>query len=337
MKIGLHDDNTGFPNLALMKLSAWHKQRGDTMNRFTALERFDRIYSSKVFTFTPKDPYLPESAELGGIGYGLYDCLPDVVEHICPDYELYGERYSMGFLTRGCNRSCPWCFVPAKEGPIRAHADVTEFLRHRDVVLLDNNVLASHHGLMQIEKMAGLKVRVDFNQGLDARLIDDAVARLLGKLTWLKPLRLACDTAAMIPVIQRAVSLLRWHNVTPSQYFCYCLVDDVDDALERVRFLKGIYVYPFCQPLVIDNGPAPTKEQKYLCEWVNQRPAFRSCTFEEFLEAKRRGKGKKYLEETDLHPFRSMVHSRRFEGQAPHGKTTRGNECTPNPTGNESR
>lgn len=295
MKIGLHDDNTGFPNLALMKLSAWYKGRGDITERFTALERFDKVYSSKVFTFTPEDPYLPEGVEKGGTGYGLYTDLPENIEHICPDYSLYGESYSMGFLTRGCIRKCPWCFVPRKEGDIRAHADVTEFLRHKDVVLLDNNVLAHPHGLAQIEKMARLGVRVDFNQGLDARLIDDSVARLLGRLTWMKPLRLACDTAAMIPVIQKAVTLLRWHNVTPSQYFCYCLVDDVADALERVRFLKGIYVYPFCQVLVMEKGANPTKEQKYLCEWVNQRVTFRSCTFEEFVEAKRLGHGKKFL------------------------------------------
>jgi hypothetical protein len=304
MRVGLHDDNTGFPNLALMKLSAWHKGRGDAVSHFTALDRFDKVYSSKVFTFTPEDPYLPETTDKGGTGYGLfYIDLPEEIEHTCPDYSLYDADYSMGFLTRGCIRNCPWCFVPRKEGGIRAHADVSEFLRHRDVVLLDNNVLACSHGIAQIEKMAKLGVRVDFNQGLDARLIDDSAARLLGRLTWLKPLRLACDTAAMIPVVQKAVSLLRWHNVTPSQYFCYCLVDDVADALERVRFLKGIYVYPFCQVLVTDKGANPTKEQKYLCEWVNQRVTFRSCTFDEFLESKRQGHGKKWLKEKDTASF----------------------------------
>jgi hypothetical protein len=200
----------------------------------------------------------------------------------------------MGFLTRGCIRSCSFCFVPRKEGSIRAHADVEEFLKHRDVVLLDNNVLAHDHGIDQIDKMARMNLRVDFNQGLDARLIYDSIARRLGKLKWLHPLRLACDSHAMIEPVRKAVELLRWHNVTPSQYFCYCLVgNDVDEALERVRILKGMYVYPFCQPLIGIDGAQPTQMQKYLCEWVNQRVSFRACTFEEFLASKRAGHGKK--------------------------------------------
>jgi hypothetical protein len=294
MTIALHDDATGFPNLALMKISAWHKAAGDSVETFMPLQKYDRVYSSKVFTFTSQDDYLPEGTIKGGIGYGLYDDLADVIEHICPDYSLYGIDYSMGFLTRGCIRKCAFCFVPRKEGGIRAHADVEEFARHRDVVLLDNNVLAHEHGLRQIEKMARLNLRVDFNQGLDARLIDNSVARLLGRLKWRVPLRLACDSQAMIEPVRKAVELLRWHNVTPSQYFCYCLVtQDVDEALERVRFLKGIYVYPFCQPLMKSDGSRPTQAQKYLCEWVNQRVTFRACTFTDFLESKRVGHGKK--------------------------------------------
>lgn len=299
MNIGLHDDATGFPNLALMKLSSFHKARGDRVEMFMPLASYDRVYSSKVFTFTQQDFYLPEGTVKGGTGYGSYEDLPDHVEHKCPDYSLYGIDFSMGFLTRGCIRKCPFCFVPRKEGNIREHADVEEFARHRDVVLLDNNVLAHDHGLRQIEKMARLNLRVDFNQGLDARLIDDANARLLGKLKWRVPLRLACDSPSMMEPVRKAVELLRWHNVTPSQYFCYCLVEDVEEAVERVRFLKGLYVYPFCQPLMKEDGTEPTRKQKYLCEWVNQRVTFRSCTFDDFLESKRQGHGKKPVASTE--------------------------------------
>ena len=143
-------------------------------------------------------------------------------------------------------------------------------------------------------KIARLNLRVDFNQGLDARLIDDAAARLLGRLKWRVPLRLACDSQAMIEPVRKAVELLRWHNVTPSQYFCYCLVnEDVEEALERVRFLKGIYVYPFCQPLMNPEGSHPTQGQKYLCEWVNQRVTFRACTFADFWKASESDMAKK--------------------------------------------
>jgi len=238
-----------------------------------------------VFTFTPEDPYLNYDSVKGGTGYGIYENLPENVEHTCPDYSLYGQTYSMGFLTRGCIRKCTWCFVPRKEGSIRAHADVEEFLRHKDVVLLDNNVLAHPHGIAQIEKMARLNVRVDFNQGLDARLIDDATARMLGKLSWMTPLRLACDSLSMMPAIAKAVQHLRWNNVTPRRYFCYCLVKDVDEAIERVRFLKGIDVDPFAQPFIDESGTPPTAEQKAFARWVNHKAEFKSRTWEDYKKS----------------------------------------------------
>lgn len=169
-----------------------------------------------------------------------------------------------------------------KEGAIHPHADIDEFLRHRDVVLLDNNVLAHPHGIAQIEKMAALGVRVDFNQGLDARLIDDGMARLLGTLKWLHPLRLACDNHGQMKSVARAVQLLRWHNVTPRRYFCYCLIQDVSDAVERVRFLKGIDVDPFAQPYIDPTGTPATAEQKVFARWVNHKAEFKSRTWDEY-------------------------------------------------------
>lgn len=281
-KIGLHGDQTGFPNLALMKLSAWHKARGDDVSLFMPLETYDKIYSSIVFTYNRDDRYLPRSAIRGGTGYGLITNLPDDIEHICPDYDLYLQDFSMGFLTRGCIRKCDYCVVPSKEGDIRSHADIEEFLRHKDVVILDNNVLASPHGVMQIEKIAKLGVKVDFNQGLDARLIDDGIARLLSKLKWRSPLRLACDHAMMIPHISKAVQLLRWHNVVPRRYFCYCLIRDVPDALERVKFLKGINVDPFAQPYIDNIGTKATGIQRAFARWVNHKAEYNSRTWEDY-------------------------------------------------------
>jgi hypothetical protein len=285
VKIALHDsDGTGYPNLALMKLSAHHKAAGDDVEWFSALNGggYDKVYSSKIFTWGRRDPYLPPGTICGGTGHDISLRLPERVEHSCPDYSLYGCNQSYGFLTRGCIRDCEWCFVPKKEGRIRAHADIEEFCRHKEVVLMDNNVLAHRHGLDQIDKIASLGLRVDFNQGLDARLIDDAVARRLGRLRWIRHIRLACDTAAQIDVIRRAVELLRWHNVNPAQIFCYVLVRDVADALERVRFLKGMYVEPFAQPYRSPDGAEPTVEQKEFARWCNHKAAFKSSTWEQY-------------------------------------------------------
>lgn len=283
-KIGFHDaDDTDYPNLALMKLSAWHKAQGDNVEWFRPLlGPYDHVYSGKVFTFTEGYPYLPDHATRGGTGYGNPQDLDDHVEHAMPDYDLYNINYSMGFLTRGCPRNCPWCFVPEKEGDVREHADIEEFAAHRDVVLMDNNVLAHPHGLAQIEKMAKLGLRVDFNQGLDARMIDDGIARLLSKLTWLKPLRLACDFKGQMKSVQKAVELLRWHNVKPNRYFCYLLVKDVPDAVERVRFLKGLLVDPYAQPYRDKENTPPTEEQRLFARWVNDKGDYRIIPWEDY-------------------------------------------------------
>ena len=286
MKVALHDSEGGikYPNLVLMKLSAWHKSQGDTVEWFKPLFTYDKVYSSKVFTFTKADPFLPADTVKGGTGYGMTGTLPDSIEHICPDYSLYGTDKSYGFLTRGCPNHCPWCIVPKKEGKIRAHADVEEFARHKQVVLMDNNVLACDHGLDQIDKMARLGLRVDFNQGLDARRIDEAVARRLASLKWIRYLRLACDQQSQMPAVEQAVNRLRRAGLH-AEIFCYALIKDVDEALERVEFLRSLGVSPFCQPYRdFENKIEPTREQRLFARYVNLKKIFKTATWQEFLK-----------------------------------------------------
>lgn len=230
MRIGLVDmDGRGFPNLALMKLSAWHKAHGDTAEMADPAKSYDRVYMSKVFTHSPdcRDEY-PCEVIRGGTGYRDYaTVLPEEVEHTCPDYSLYGAGEAYGFLTRGCPNRCPWCVVPHKEGGIRPHADIEEFLAgRRRAVLLDNNVLASDWGLMQIEKIVRLGIRVDFNQGLDARRIarDPEAAELLARVRWLRYLRMAYDTSALRDDVHRAAELLGRCGIPPASSFstCWC-------------------------------------------------------------------------------------------------------------------
>lgn len=113
-RIGLFQVDGKWANLALMKLSAWHKARGDSVEMFFALKGgYDKVYASKVFDFTADSPYVPESAIKGGTGYDLTTCLPDEVESIFPDYNLYPWwDAAIGFTTRGCIRHCPFCLAP---------------------------------------------------------------------------------------------------------------------------------------------------------------------------------------------------------------------------------
>lgn len=289
MKIAIHDsESNGHMNLALAKLVAWHRRQGDHVEHYSCFNsaQYDRVYSSKIFTWTKEDPYLPDNTEKGGTGYDIEKKLPENIEHTCPDYDFFGEKRSYGFLTRGCIRNCEWCFVPEKEGVIKAHADIKEFTRHNEVILMDNNVLAIDHGIQQIEKIIQLGLRIDFNQGLDARMIDNNIAQLLSRVKWLHPIRLACDQASQMSAVHRAVELLRWHNATPRRYFCYVLVNDIEDAIERVRFLKGLNVDPFCQPYRNKNGDEPTLIQRHFCRWVNVKSEYNSRTWEQYKNVK---------------------------------------------------
>lgn len=283
--IGIHDsENKKYPNLALMKISAYHKSIGDNVEFYSELYDYDKIYSSKVFTFTEENKYLPVGSSKGGTGYGLKNNLTEEIEHICPDYSFYGINYSMGFLTRGCPNKCKWCIVPDKEGNIKPHADIEEFTRHKEVVLLDNNVLASEYGLKQIEKIAKLGLKIDFNQGLDARLIDNSVAQLLSKVKWLKPLRLACDSQSQKKHIKTAVELLRKNNCTPKRYFVYAIIQNIEESLDRIEFLRSLNLDPFCQPYRdFNKNEEPMKEQKRLARYVNHKATFKSIKWNEYI------------------------------------------------------
>ena len=295
MKIGLHDaDGEGFkfPNLALMKLSAWHKAQGDRVEWWDAVTehepslKCDKVYSSKVFTFTDECHYLPKDVIKGGTGYGIYKDLPEEIDGIFPDYSIYPHvDYAIGFLTRGCPNKCPWCVVPRKEGEIRPYQTAWAIKRPNSdkIVFMDNNVLASSHGLEQIDRLGETRIKVDFNQGLDARLITPKIAELLGRLHWLSPLRMACDQKSQMSYIEQAVAYLRENNCTPKRYSCYVLVKDIADALERVEFLRALNVDPFAQPYRdFENKIEPTEEQRHFARWVNRKEIFKTVKWEDY-------------------------------------------------------
>ena len=288
MKVGLIDvDGHHWPNLALMKISAWHKAQGDEVEWWIGLKRYDRVYLSKVFTFSPDVETVIQADEIvrGGTGYKDYRSLPPEIEAAFPDYSIYPEcKHAIGFLTRGCIRSCPWCIVPKKEGRIRPAATWREIKRpdSRQIVFLDNNVLAHEHGLQQIEEMGQEEVWVDFNQGLDARLITPKVARMLSRLHWIRFVRLSCDTAEMLPVIEQATTYLREAGVAPSRFWCYMLVQDVEEAHRRAVALDKLGIVPFAQPYRDYEGHEPAQDQLDFARWVNHRATFKTCAWEDY-------------------------------------------------------
>ena len=188
-------------------------------------------------------------------------------------------------------RRCEYCIVPRKEGTIHPAATWKEIKRpdSREIIFLDNNVLASDFGLEQIGRMGGEPVWVDFNQGLDARLITPEVSKMLARLHWIRFIRMSCDTSEMLPVVEQAAACLREAGAAPSRFWAYVLVRDVEDAHRRVLALREMGVEPFAQPYWDYDGGEPTAEQKAFARWVNHRAAFRSCTWEDYQYPGKKG------------------------------------------------
>ena len=292
MKIGLIDvDGHNFPNLALMKISAFHKEKGDSVEWVNHWERYDKVYKSKVFTFTPDNTIAVQSDEIikGGTGYKIYrDLFCDDSE---PDYTLYPQySHAYGFLTRGCIRRCKWCIVPKKEGYIRAYRDIETVLQGRKtVILMDNNILACDYGISQLEKIATIGCRIDLNQGLDARIIlnNAVIPKLLSRIKWLCPVRLACDDISMMKTIEEAAKLLRASGLKPKRLFAYVLLTDIQSSYERINFLKNLNIMPFAQPYR-DFTPKQIipQWQKDMARWCNDKALLQSHDFKNYMPRK---------------------------------------------------
>lgn len=221
------------------------------------------------------------------MGYGNYDSLPDEIDNVFPDYSIYPDvDYAIGFLTRGCIRKCPWCVVPKKEGMIHPYRTWREIKRpdSRNIVFMDNNVLACPHGIEQMRDMVGQPVRVDFNQGLDARLVTDEIAGILAGLKWIRQIRTACDTDANMDAIGTMVERLKAHGVKPYKVFVYVLVQDIQSAERRVQFLRELGCDPFAQPYRdFTTNAEPARELKDFARWVNDKAIFKTVkSFKEY-------------------------------------------------------
>ena len=252
MKIGLHDaekeylKNKSFPNYALMKISAWHKAQGDTVEWWNPLYNYDRVYSSKVFDFTPINAYLPEDTVRGGTGYrdiSMDQTLPSEIDDMFPDYSLYPDcDYAIGYITRGCPNHCRWCVVPRKEGQIKAYRTWRDLVRQDTdkLTLMDNNILSCEYGIDQLKSLIGSGYRIDLNQGMDARLVTEQIADILSRLSWIRFIRFSCDQKSQILPVRRTIDLLMERGIKPYRIFIYLLVTaDIEDASERVEALKG--------------------------------------------------------------------------------------------------
>lgn len=311
MRIGLIDvDGHNFPNLALMKISAWHKERGDRVEWWWGeMFYYDVIYKSKVFSdaYSPDvpDPVNVGRLVKGGTGYAIrlvdgreiYDKsadrpLPQEMEAMAPDYSIYPEYdFAVAMTTRGCPRGCAFCHVAAKEGRQSVKvADLSQYWKGQSLIeCLDPNILACRDKLDLLEQYAETRVQVDFNQGLDIRLMTDADLQVLNRVR-LKNVHFAWDNPA-----DDLTERFQWyagnagHKPKGSYGTVYCLTnfedcsveDHVQRALARCYVLRDLGYVPY---VMIYDKPHAARDIRRLQRYVNNKRIFNAVLrFEDYL------------------------------------------------------
>lgn len=294
---------TVFPNLALCKIAGYYRAKGDIVEWANPIAHYDILYMAKVFSFSTDDKYIYHADKIikGGTGYDIQSLLPEEFDRAKPDYSIYPlipKDYAYGFLTRGCPNKCQWCVVPQKEGKIKPYMDVDEIATtvRQKLVLMDNNILAAgDYCIEQFQKIIDHGYRVDFNQGLDARLLTDEHARLLVKMKFIKNIiRFGCDTQKQIAECERAIELICSYGYK-GEFFLYTMInDDFNESYARIAYWwwklkchreygEGPAVYAYAQPYrnPSQNNVIP-QWQKDLAMWVNKRMIFCKVPFYDF-------------------------------------------------------
>jgi len=304
-RIGLIDvDGHNFPNLPLMKLSAYHKAAGDKVEWYEPLfhykgEPLDRVYMSKVFTFTQDYEYYVNAKEIVKSGTGYFypnggKPLKEEIEHIYPDYELYNiNNTACGFLTRGCPRNCKFCIVGSKEGlkSIKV-ADLKEFWKgQKKIKLLDPNILAAKEHEELLKQLAAAGAWVDFTQGLDARLLNEENIGLIKSIK-LKMVHFAWDNMKDENIIVPKLKLFKEKTMIDKRKAAVYILTNFNSTfsedLHRVYTIRALGMTPYV--MIYEKQTAPQNVLD-LQRWVNNKIIWYSnetATFEDYKKTPRK-------------------------------------------------
>jgi hypothetical protein len=311
MKVGLIDvDGHNFPNIPLMKLSAWHKERGDTVEWYEPMfsGHMDKVYISKVFSFTQDFQYFIDADEVikGGSGYciemregkEIYNANNDTqlrseIEHIYPDYSIYPEltrETAYGFMSRGCPKNCDFCHVSTKEGK-KAHkvADLSEFWRgQKNIVLLDPNTTACGEWRDIFQQLIDSNSWVDFSQGVGIEFMTDDKAQMLKRIK-IKNIHFAWDRyedkAVIIPKLKMFKEITGYDFRKITVYILCNFKTTFEQDLERVYTVRDMGCNPYV--MLYDKKSIPEGHLlKKLQRWVNNRKLFNSCNRFEMVDCR---------------------------------------------------
>ena len=308
LRIGLIDvDGHNYPNLPLMKISAWHKAQGDHVEWYQPMfsGHMDKVYMSKVFSFTPDYEYFIDADEVikGGSGYCIslvdgkevYDKskdkdLPPEIEHIYPDYSIYGDMTkdtAYGFLTRGCPRGCGFCHVEAKEGRCSHKvADLSEFWRgQKNIVLCDPNLIACKDWKDLLQQLIDSKAWIDINQGIDIRMMTEEKAEMIKQLK-IKNVHFAWDRYEdkdlIIPKFKLFKDITQWDKRKLTVFMLTNFNTTLNQDLERIYTLRDLGYTPYVM-IYNKDDLSPKHTLRRMQRWVNNRVIFRTCeNFEDY-------------------------------------------------------
>lgn len=310
MRIGLIDIdyNGSFPNIPLMKISAWHKAQGDSVEFYMPFsDRYDTVYISKIFSWSEdyKDVINADSVVCGGSGYQIenldgseffntnpsfanrifLDKLPEHIEHIYPDYSLYPtlcKDTAYGFLTRGCPRGCSFCHVAAKEGKCSVKvANLGEFWNgQKNIVLCDPNILACRDWKELLQQLIDSKANIDLNQGLDARMLTNEKCEMLCQMK-IKQIHFAWDRYRDKDVILPKLQMFSGYKYAgrhkDHNAIVYVLVNfdtTIEQDLERIYTLRDMGYWAYV--MIYDKAHA-SRTHKHMARWCNNRKTFAKC------------------------------------------------------------
>lgn len=309
MNIGLVDiDSHNFPNLALMKISAYHKAQGDNVEWAVPLLYYDKIYVSKVFgdEYSTYQDFCYQADEIifGGTGFAITiengkevyhkdrdKALPYEIEHCYPDYSLYPDLTkdtAYGFLTRGCCNNCSFCIVSKKEGICsKKVADLNEFWKGQKYIkLLDPNILACRDRLDLIQQLIDSKAYIDFTQGLDARFITKEVAEKLKKVKT-ERVHFAFDFMKNEKAIIKGLRTFQEVcHLADNKAIVYMLTNydtTIQEDLYRVKMIKECGLIPDVRIYRKSTAPRVLRD---LQRWCNNRLIYRSCDFLDYVPRK---------------------------------------------------
>lgn len=295
MNVCLIDVDSKIPNLALMRASTWHKERGDSvkLGYEPLFDAPDLCYASKMFDFTPEPEYMPVCETLkGGPGYDLGAKMPlDGYDRIMPDYSLYGCDYAIGRYTRGCPNRCPWCVVWKMDGnEVRQVAELGDFWDGQSTVrLLDDNIMADGDVFAKAcRQLHDTDVEVIW-EALDIRCVTDETACALASVRIARSYHFAWDSHIQDDAVPVGIDRLSRAGIKPWRLMFYILVGFVDDReydMHRIQTVIKAGADPFVMPF-----DKSDPYQKHLARWCNGH-IYRATAFDDYDPWKKCGEGR---------------------------------------------